>query len=140
MQSQKIMVFDFIDEMDLKNFVSYPVARRAKRPFQSIQSKRMKSDLVLSELYNRFFYKTIIYFIQLVKELKDVPAKFYIVEGITLLLSLVPYILLHFDRLYSWTNLSVFSYIFISLCALSLFITAIVAQKEWMDYKHNGKI
>lgn len=67
------------------------------------------------------------------------PLKFSVIETITLLFTLLPLALMCFDLFYSWTNLSVFLYVYISACGLSLYLTARIAKKEWMVHNWDEK-
>ena len=70
----------------------------------------------------------------------NIPPKFLILELLTFLLIIIPYVIMVLDSCFSWTALSKFSYFFASLCGAVLFITVLIAKKEWMDFREDGKV
>lgn len=103
----------------------------------------MNIDSVLSEIHNKTFFNMYIG-INAISDLvfyqTNIPPKFLILELLTFLLIIIPYVIMVLDSCFSWTALSKFSYFFASLCGAVLFITVLIAKKEWMDFREDGKV
>lgn len=136
---QNLQVKNYINGVSSKVFSNAPLPH-----LPHIKScEKIHINSILSEIHNRFFfnfYISICSILDIVFFKANIPSKFLVLEFITFFLVIFPYVIMVFDACFSWTTLGKFSYFFASLCGAVLFITVLIAKKEWMDYKKDGKI
>lgn len=144
---QHTRIREYIVEEDLANIFYNTCIHKAKS--QLVSTQYHYNDSVLSVICNQrwfsFLYQWIYrdnYLMQIVKQAAFkgmLPIRYRVANIITLFLTILPYICMFFDFYYSWTGMSVFSYLYAGACGLSLFLTVQVAKREWVVHNWNGK-
>ena len=147
-QDQYAYISDWIEKDEIRSLFSAPHLCRNKKSLSATCYRR--NDSLLSVIFNnamfRLLNKSIWYSdnraMTIIKKATysgSVPLKFYIIEIITLMLSVIPIAIMFLDFYFSWTNLGAFIYLYISACGISLYLTAKVAKRDWMVHNWDGK-
>lgn len=146
-QEQYAKILNYIGTDEIKNLFINPYSHKDKNPIVSMQYQR--SDSLLSIICdNTMFglldwtddlkYNYVMRQMGKRRQKMQCPPRIRVAESVTFLLIILPFVVMFLDFYFSWTSLSVFTYLYASACGAVLHATAKVAKKEWMDRKRNG--
>ncbi len=137
----RTQILDYIGQDEIRNLFSSTHSHGVKS--QGGTARYHRNDSLLSAICSGTMFGLINIFssfddryaVDIIKRATHsgrIPLKMRITEVATLLLVIIPLVIMFFDLLCAWTNLSAIFYLYASACGLSLYITARVAKKEWM--------